>query len=191
MASGKKNARQQRAWIIFQDESGVSERPPVRRTWAPKGQTPVLTHPFNWSKISVAAFLAYRWDGRRCRLLFRIQEGSFNAERLIAFLRSLKHHFRGQKVILLWDRLPAHRARVMTAFLNRQPHWLRMKWLPSYAPELNPTEFLWGHAKGGELANQSVWHPLDVIEALRRELMRARCRGLGFSFLKHAGLSFV
>jgi len=65
MAGSKKNARRGKAWILFQDESGVSQRPSVRRTWAPKGETPVLIHAFNWSKMSVCAALGYRWDGRR------------------------------------------------------------------------------------------------------------------------------
>ncbi len=71
VAGGKKNARRRKAWILFQDESGVSERPPVRRTWAPKGETPVLIHAFNWKKLSVCAALGYRWDGQRCRLWFQ------------------------------------------------------------------------------------------------------------------------
>jgi hypothetical protein len=57
MAGSKKNARRGKAWILFQDESGVSQRPSVRRTWAPKGETPVLIHAFNWSKMSVCAAL--------------------------------------------------------------------------------------------------------------------------------------
>jgi hypothetical protein len=54
VAQGKKNACRRRAWIVFQDESGVSQRPPVRRTWAPRGETPVLTYAFNWKKLSIA-----------------------------------------------------------------------------------------------------------------------------------------
>ncbi len=44
VASRKKNARRRRALIVFQDESGISQRPSVRRTWAPRGHTPVLVH---------------------------------------------------------------------------------------------------------------------------------------------------
>lgn len=152
--------------------------------------TPVLTHPYNWNKVSVAAALGYRWDGRRCRLYFRLKRGNFNAASLIDFLNILKRHFRGRRVILLWDRLPGHKAKAMTAYLASQRHWLRMEWLPPYAPDLNPVELLWGHAKGGELANQRVEDTYDVAEALGRELARARRRGLGFAFLAHAGLSF-
>src|SRR5215470_14634215 len=59
----KKNARRRKAWIFFQDESGVSQRPSICRTWAPKGKTPVLMHAFNWSKLSVCAAIGYRYDG--------------------------------------------------------------------------------------------------------------------------------
>jgi transposase len=189
VAEGKKNARRQRAWMVFEDESGISERPPIRRTWAPRGQTPVVTHPYRWNKVSVAGALAYRWDGRRCRLFFTIKPDSFNAPRLVQFLKGLKRHFRGRRVILLWDRLPGHKAALMSAYLATQRDWLKVEWLPAYAPELNPVEFLWGHAKGGELANKEAEDVEEMIESLRHELLRARRRDLGFSFLEHAGLS--
>ncbi len=76
LAGSKKNARRRKAWIFFQDESGVSQRPSIRRTWAPKGETPILIHAFNWPKISSCAALGYRWDGRRSRLFFQAREGS-------------------------------------------------------------------------------------------------------------------
>ena len=103
LAGAKKNARRRQAWLVFQDESGISQRPPVRRTWAPKGETPVLIHAFNWTKMSVSATLAYRWDGARSRLFFQTLPGSYNTESLIAFLKDLKRRFRGEKVILVWD----------------------------------------------------------------------------------------
>jgi transposase len=190
LAAGKKNARRQRAWIIFQDETGITERPPVRSTWAPKGQTPVLTHPYNWNKLSVAGALAYRWDGRRCRFLFRTIEDNFKATDIIVFLKTLKRHLRGRKVILIWDRLPGHKARITQQYLLTQRHWLKAEWLPAYAPDLNPTEYVWGHSKAGELANQPVEDLDDVADALRRGLRRVTSR-LGFAFLRHAGLSLA
>ena len=89
VAAGKKNARRRRAYIVFEDESGVSDRPPIRTTWAPKGETPVVTHPYHWNKVSVAAALGYRWDGRRCRLMFQTKPNSYNTASLIHFLRLL------------------------------------------------------------------------------------------------------
>jgi hypothetical protein len=113
LAGPKKKARRQKAWIFFQDESGVSQRPSIRRTWAPRGETPVLVHAFNWKKMSLAAAIGYRWDGTRARLFFQTCPDSYNTERLIRFLEDLRREVRGRKVILVWDGLPAHKSRMM------------------------------------------------------------------------------
>ncbi|PYV29408.1 MAG: hypothetical protein DMG22_23095 [Acidobacteria bacterium] len=177
--------------MLFQDESGVSERPSVRRTWAPRGQTPRLIHAFNWGKISVAAALAYRWDGKRCRLYFQIRPGSYGAESLIAFLKQLRRHFRGRQVILVWDGLPAHKSRIMKAYLSSQRAWLSEERLPGYAPDLNPVELLWGNIKGQELANRCSANLAEAATALSQGLARVRqSQQLSFAFLAHAGLSF-
>lgn len=85
----------------------------------------------------MAAALAYRWGGARSRLYFQTREGTYNQESLIEFVRELRGRFRGEQVILLWDGLPSHRSRRMTAFLAEQRHWLEVRRLPAYAPELN------------------------------------------------------
>ena len=149
-----------------------------------------MSHPYHWKKVSVAGALAYRWDGRRCRLLFQTKPGNYNTEALIRFLRPLRSCFRGKKVILVWDRLNAHKSKEMARYLARQRRWLRVEWLPPYAPELNPVETLWGNVKGKELANLDVEDTLDVVDGLRAGLRRVQRGNLGFSFLQHAGLSF-
>jgi transposase len=191
MAGGKKNARRRKAWIFFEDESGVSQRPSVRRTWAPKGETPVLIHAFNWSKMSICAALGYRWDGRRSRLFFQTREGSYNSESLMSFLTALHRELRGRKVVLVWDGLPAHKSGKMKEYLGQQRHWLRVERLPGYAPDLNPVETLWGNIKGQELANRCAEDLAEAERAVRSGIARVRRSSpLPFSFLKHAGLSF-
>jgi len=191
MACSKKNAKRKRAWVLCQDESGISERPPVRRTWAPKGKTPVLTHAFNWKKLSICAALGYRWDGKRSRLWFQTRGGSYDTPSLISFLRDLKRQMRGQKVILIWDGLPAHKSREMQTYLESQQRWLTVERLPSYSPDLNPVETLWGNIKGQELANRCVEGLKEADEALRQGMERVRASAsLPFGFLHHAKVSF-
>jgi len=149
-----------------------------------------VSHPYHWKKVSVAGALAYRWDGRRCRLLFQTKPDNYNSEALIRFLRLLRSCFHGKKVILVWDRLNAHKSKEMARYLACQRRWLRVEWLPPYAPDLNPVETLWGNVKGQELANLDVADTLDVVDGLRAGLRRVQRGNLGFSFLKHAGLSF-
>ena len=62
-------------------------------TWA-------ATHAFNWHKMSVSAALAYRFDGRRCRLFFQTTPNSYNTEKLISFLKHLKRTLRGQHAVV-------------------------------------------------------------------------------------------
>jgi transposase len=191
LAGFKKKARRQRAWLLFQDESGISQRPSIRRTWAPKGETPVLIHAFNWQKLSVSAALAYRWDGRRSRLYFQTTPGSYNTEKLIVFLTHLKRTVRGRRCLLIWDGLPAHQSKKMQAYLATERRWLCVERLPGYAPDLNPVEAVWGNVKGQELANRCARDLGESARALRRGLQRIRRhRHLGYAFLQHAGLFF-
>lgn len=191
MAGGKKNARRQRAWLVFEDESGLSQQPVVRRTWAPRGQTPVLTHILNnWKRLSVAAALAFRWDGRRTRLYFQTQPGTYTTATLLPFLRGLKRHFRGRRIILLWDGLGAHTSRRMRQYVAGQRAWLTIERLPAYAPELNPVEPLWGNVKTRELANHCAPDLAALGRPLRAGLGRVRRHPtLALSFLRYAGLT--
>jgi hypothetical protein len=191
VARAKKKAQKTKGWIVFQDESGVSQKPPLRRTWAPKGETPVIVHPFNWKKLSISGALAYRWDGKRSRVYFQVIPGSYDAPKLMAFLKDLKRHFRGSHVILVWDGLPAHRSREMQAFLDTQDDWLEVEQLPGYAPDLNPVEGLWNNIKGQELANQSPDNLGQVAEAVNAGFERVQSyQQLTFGFLAETGLSF-
>ena len=163
----------------------------MRRTWAPRGETPVLIHAFNWKKLSVATALAFRWDFGRSGLFFQTRPGSYNDLTLIEFLEDLKREFHGRPVTLVWDGLPSHKSRAMQAYLHAQCSWLRVERLPGYAPDLNPAELVWGNVKGQELANLCADNLTQVERELRAGLRRVRrSRTLAFAFLRHTGLSF-
>jgi transposase len=141
--------------------------------------------------MSVCAALGYRCDGQRTRLFFQTREGNYNAESLVRFLEDLRKELRGQKAVLVWDGLPAHKSKVMKEYLLQQRHWLTMERLPGYAPNLNPVETLWGNIKGQELANRCAEGLTEIEVAVRGGVERvSRFGKLPFSFLKHAGLSF-
>ena len=139
----------------------------------------------------MAAALGFRWDGKKARLLARLKPDSYNSASLIQFLKQLKCFVRGQKVILVWDHLPAHRSRAMKQFLARQKDWLQIEWLPGYAPDLNPAEGVWCNIKGREMAHLCPDQMLEAVRAFRSGLRRlSHSAKLPFSFLQHAGLSF-
>jgi len=182
LAGNKKKARQQRRTIVFVDESGLSERPHRVRTWAPRGQTPVLQYTFNWKCLSAIAGITV-WN-----FYFRLYPGSIKAPQLISFLRHLQRHIRG-KLMVIWDGLPVHRSRLVRDFVAGQKHKIHLEFLPAYAPELNPVEYIWGYCKQHELPN---FCPKDFAQlgwAARKALRRMRRRApLVSSFWKQAEL---
>ena len=188
LAKFEKRARRQNALIVFEDESGVSLLPSVRATWAPRGHTPVLRHPFNWKRLSLAGALAYEPDGSDAHLVFELRPGAYNDEMLIEFLSDV-NEIEQRRVLLIWDGLPAHRSRRMTAWVHSQRHWLSVERLPGYAPDLNPIENVWGNLKSQELANLCA-DTIDTVATIAEGgLDRIGTDApLCLAFLRHTGL---
>jgi len=105
------------------------------RTWAPRGQTPVLQYHFNWKVLSAAAGITW-WN-----FYFRLYPTTIRAPQVVDFLGHLLRHLPG-KLLVVWDGLPAHRARLVSEFIRAQRGRLVLEWLPGYAPELNPVEYI-------------------------------------------------
>jgi DDE superfamily endonuclease len=124
VAQNQGNAQRRRACLVFFDESALSLTPNVRRSWAPRGQSPVLTHPFNWKKASRAAALCYGVGGGDAQLCFHVTAGNYDTATLIDALSELRRFLGGEKATLLWDGLPAHRSRAMRAWIRTQRSWL-------------------------------------------------------------------
>jgi transposase len=176
--------------IVFWDESGASLLPVTRRTWAPRGHTPVIRHHGKWKRASMAAALCYGSRGGGASLAFYHQVGAYDTDTLIGALGQLRRALGGQKATLVWDGLPAHRSLAMAAWLRRQRHWLVVEPLPGYAPDLNPVEALWSNLKGVELANLAGDTLQEVTAAAERGIQRIRAtHWLPYSFLRHCGLS--
>jgi transposase len=188
LAKFEKRARRQNALIVFEDESGVSLLPSVRATWAPRGHTPVLRHPFNWKRLSLAGALAYEPDGSDAHLVFELRPGAYNDEMLIQFLSDV-NAIEQRRVLLIWDGLPAHRSRRMTAWVQTQRYWLSVERLPGYAHDLNPIENVWGNLKSQELANLCADTIDKVATIAEGGLDRIGTDAqLCLAFLRHTGL---
>jgi hypothetical protein len=189
LAATEKRARRQNALIVFEDESGVSLLPSVRATWAPRGQTPVLRHRFVWKRLSIAGALVYEADGSDAHLVFQLRPGAYNDETLIEFVSDLEQLEQHRSVVLVWDGLPSHRSRRMLDWVASQRDWLTIEPLPGYAPDLNPTEQVWGSVKSTELANLCADTIGQVADAAEDGLDRISSDApLCFAFLRHTGL---
>jgi hypothetical protein len=92
--------------IVFWDESGASLLPVTRRSWAPRGHTPIIRHHFKWKRGSMAAALCYGSRGGGAQLAFHHQVGAYDTEGLIGAVGQLRRALGGQKATLLWDGCP-------------------------------------------------------------------------------------
>lgn len=169
MAGAKKNARQLGQTIVFIDETGLSERAHRVRSWAPRGKTPVLQMSFNWDQLSAIAGLTW------LRFHFKLYPGTINGERVIEFLKQLRLSLK-RKLLIIWDHLPAHRSRRVRDYVDSTAGALQLSFLPAYAPELNPVEYLWAHWKQHELGNFCPKTFAELTEFARRKLLRSQRR---------------
>lgn len=128
--------------MVFPDESGRSAVSPLKRTWAPRGQTPTIRTSLE-RDVRVNLIGALRISPRQRQLKLHVQSHrqSISGEQVIVFLRHLLHAIRGP-IILIWDKHPMHGRRKVKAFLAQHPR-LHVYPFPTSAPELNPTEFVW------------------------------------------------
>lgn len=174
MACYPKKGDKLNARIAFLDESGISERPSVRRTWAPCGKTPIIFSTGSWSVRSVIGVITCTSKGDDPRLYIRIFHGAVRKEQEIIFLKEFRRHEKGP-LILLWDRLAAHRAKIVKEYIDACPN-LTAEHFPSYAPELNPVEYVWATAKNRDLANLYPQGLRDLDRHIRNMKKRLKRR---------------
>ena len=142
-------------------------QPVCRRTWAPKGQTPIQHAWDRHDRLSVLSALTLSPGREHLQLLFDVWQQNIGADHVLVMLRSLARRF-PKGYILIMDRSAPHRSAVKQLAGGR----IVVELLPPYAPTLNPVERVWGHGKHDELAN---FVP-DDVEHLRVKLEAALVR---------------
>jgi transposase len=145
----------------------------VRRTWAPRGATPLLRHRYRRDKVSAISAVTVSPRRHRCGLYAHFHCNNITQVEVALFLRLLLRHLAGV-IIVLWDGGSIHGGPAVTQLLARHPRLL-VERFPAYAPELNPDELVWNYLKG-ELANGSpdtVDELLDDLTRVTRRLRRA------------------
>lgn len=166
--------------------------PLVRRSWAPRGRTPVLMQRGrSRRKVSVIGALVISPRRHRVRAYFSmLAEASFDGEHVLLFLRQLCRTLR-VPIALIWDRLQAHIGEPVKGWLEHNRHRIRAELLPAYAPELNPVELIWSHAKTNGLAN---FAPVEFTDLAMQAHLTVLAIGddplMLKSFLRHCALSF-
>lgn len=163
--------------------------PWVRRSWGPRGQTPVLyQRGRHHKKVSVIAVLCISPARDHVCLYFRLYPNAdIQAPHVIRFLRYLDQELQ-DSWLLVWDRLNAHRAKITAHWMATVKH-LRTVFLPAYAPELNPVEYAWGYLKMNPLANLAPAETEQLASLTRRHACSLqRKQSLLRSFIHHGPL---
>lgn len=162
-------------------------QPVVRRTWGPQGDTPLQYRWERHDRLSGISAVTVSPQRRHWALYFRLREHNFCTPEVESFVVELLAHFpRG--VILVLDRWSVHLS-AAEQLRQRFPRRIRIEWLPSHAPELNPDEQVWTRTKYLDLANFCPEDLTDLTQAVRHSLEQTKSQqSLLRSFFKHAGL---
>jgi transposase len=159
--------------------------PATVRTYAPRGETPVLRVPLTRDHLS--AISAITPAGQ---ILLQVKEQALRGPDIVRFLRHLLRHVPG-KLLVIWDGSPIHRAQVVKDFLAQgAARRLHLELLPAYAPELNPDEWLWQYLKRRELRNLCCHSLAELRAELRLAVARMRHRPAVIQgWVRHCGYS--
>ncbi|MFC1896431.1 IS630 family transposase [Thermodesulfobacteriota bacterium] len=158
-------ARKAGADIYFGDEASIRSDYHSGTTWAPKGQTPIVSS--TGARFSVNMISAISPRGL---LRFMTIDGRFNADRFVDFLKRLMHNSQ-KPVFLIVDGHPVHKAKKVKNYIGSTEGRLRLFLLPPYSPELNPSELVWNNLKSQRVGRKQISGPNDlkrkVISGLR------------------------
>lgn len=122
-------------------------------------------------------------------MFFRLYKGkNVKGQECVAFFEQLKQNIKGP-IIVLWDRLQAHRSRKVAKFLTKQKGQMMVEFFPPYAPELNPIEYAWSYLKTKSLQNFAAENEEVLYAKAKTGLCTIRSqRRLLLSFLDQSGL---
>lgn len=140
------HVRRWQAILYFQDESGVSLTPVLGKTWAPKGETPTVKVTGSRGGLCVTSAIT---NGGH--MVFRIEKEKINALLHVEFLEQIMKHHPQRKVIVIEDKAPPHIAKIVKNFIEKNKSRFAIYHIPSYSPELNPDEKVWGYLKDKKL----------------------------------------
>ena len=161
-------------------------QPIVRRTWSPKGQTPIH---YSWDRrdrLSAISAISVSPRRHQLNLYFTVQDANVHADDFEEFASQILTHF-CKGIILVIDRwmVPRSAARRLRLRFRR----VDVEWLPAYAPDLNPVEQVWNRSKYVELSN-FIPKDIEVLAKAVDHSLRGQVdqKDLLRSFFHHAKL---
>jgi transposase len=174
------------AEILFWDESGFRADAVHGKTWAPRGQTPVIERPGQRQSISAASAISVKGA-----FWFATYQGGLTGELFVELLKKMMYR-RKKPVRLVVDGLPAHKKAVVKNYVASTRGKLTLHFLPGYAPYLNPDELVWSHAKRTGVARSPLKAGEKLASRVDAQLQNiANDSDLVKSFFLHPSVSYI
>jgi len=129
-------SKQENATIYFGDETGMRSDHQTGRSYAPKGETPVIKRTGQRFSLNMISAIS-----NRGHLQFMIIDGRFNGDVFISFLQQMTKYSK-KKIFFITDGHPAHKTKKLKQWLDDNKHKIEVFFLPPYSPELNPQEYV-------------------------------------------------
>jgi len=158
-------AKKQGALIFFADESGMRSDHHAGTTWAEKGKTPIVKATGRRFRMNMISAVNAKGHFR-----FMLNDGPVNGEVFAEFLGRLIEKM-DRKVFLVVDGHPSHKSAAVKRFVKDHADRIELFFLPSYAPELNPDELVWGHLKARVAKTTAA-----TFEQMRGEILKVMWR---------------
>ena len=182
----RKRAKRMGAMIFFLDEAGFQSDPPLGRTYGLKGKTPVVTTSGQRQSINVISAVNARGE-----FWAATYAGKLNAEAFAAFLKNFMSG-RRSKVFLVVDGHPAHKANLVKQMIQTMQGRLELHFLPPYAPDLNPDEFVWSYMKNNGVSKKPLKRNESMQRRVEEDLMSIHNnRSLVRSFFRAKSVSYA
>lgn len=179
-------AKQEGADIYFWDESGFRADSVYGKTWAVKGQTPVVQVPGQRQSISAASAVNSKGG-----FWFATYQGAMDGEVFVQLLKKMMHR-RKKAIHLVVDGLPAHKRLIVKEYVQSTQGKLAMHFLPGYAPDLNPDELVWSHAKRSASKRGPLKTGQKMQARVDEELTKIKENpALVRQFFKHPTVSYI
>lgn len=139
-----KTARKKNAVILFADEASFAWWGSLARTWAPKGQQPVVRTTGRRRGMKIFGAIEFQSG----KFIYMETPEKFNGESYLQFLKKISAVYKCP-VILIEDGAPYHKNALVREFTDRmrQKGLFYVYRLPSFSPDLNPIEKLWKNTK--------------------------------------------
>jgi transposase len=181
-----RQAREQKADIFFWDESGFRADSVHGKTWAPRGETPVVERPGQRQSMSAASAV-----NSKGAFWFATYEGGLSGELFVTLLKKLMFN-RKKAVHLIVDGLPAHKKAIVKDYVASTQGKLTLHFLPGYAPDLNPDELVWSHVKRSGVARSPLQKGEKLGPRIHEQLAQIRRNPkLVRSFFRHPSVRYI